>query len=296
MKSCKFLFSLGYILLAQLLSLTAMEKDQQLYPAATISAAMKKDAYAVCREYRHDFELIDYGKAIEKVHLVVTILDEKGDRFGIMMLPYDKSQKVKFISGKIYNEAGFPEEKLKNAAIQDVNYTSGGTLYDDLRLKLADFKIKTYPYTVEYNYEVEYNGLIGYPNWQPIDVYHISYEKSSFHVTYPEMFPLRIREIYMPEGSSTERNENGKHIREWKLDSISAWREEPMSPELFTQTSRVILAPTSFTYDGSDGKMNSWQELGKWVTGLNYGRDQLPPLRQTEIKILREKSKTQYLP
>jgi hypothetical protein len=285
MMNCKLLFSIGFFL-ALVVSLSAKEKDQVLYPASTISASMKKDAYAVCREFRREFELIDYGNATEKVHLVITVLEENGDHFGKLVLPYDKSNKVKSISGRIYNAIGISDDKLKNSAIQDVNYTSAGQLYDDLRLKLADFKIKTYPYTVEYNFEIEYNGLIGYPDWQPIEEYRLSVEKSSFCVSYPENLDIRIKETNMPPACRTEKNENGKHIREWKLDSVAAWREEPMSPELYTQNARVIIAPTNFIYDGSEGKMNTWKELGKWVAGLNSGRDQLTPERQTEIRNL----------
>jgi hypothetical protein len=281
----KFLLSIGFVLVL-VASLTGKEKDQLFYPASTITDAMKKDAYAVCREYRHEFELIDYGKAIEKVHLVVTVLEENGDHFGQLVLPYDKSKKIKSISGRIYNAAGIADEKLKNSAIQDVNYTSAGQMYDDLRLKLADFKIKVYPYTIEYQYEIEHNGLIGYPDWQPIEDYRLSVEKSSFHVSYPENLKIRVREINIPSGCRTEKNENGAHFDEWKLDSIAAWRSEPMSPPLYTQTSRVIIAPTNFTYDASDGKMTSWNELGKWVSGLNNGRDQLPLPKRSEIRNL----------
>ncbi|MBW8332859.1 MAG: DUF3857 and transglutaminase domain-containing protein [Prolixibacteraceae bacterium] len=281
----KVLLSMGFLLVL-VASLTGKEKDQFFYPASTISDVMKKDAYAVCRKYRHEFELIDYGKAIEKVHLVVTVLEENGDHFGQLVLPYDNSKKIKSISGRIYDAAGISDDKLKNSAIQDVNYTSSGQMYDDLRLKLADFKIKVYPYTIEYQYEIEHDGLIGYPDWQPIEDYRLSVEKSSFHVSYPENLEIRVREVNIPSGCRTEKNETGTHFDEWKLDSIAAWRSEPMSPPLYTQTSRVIIAPTNFTYDSSDGKMTSWNELGKWVSGLNNGRDQLPLPRQAEIRNL----------
>lgn len=259
-------------------------KDQLSYPASSISEVLKKDAYAVCREYNHEFELLDYGKATEKVHLVITVLSENGDHFGKLLLPYDKSRKVKTISGKIFDSLGLSGDKLKNAAIQDLNYTSDGAIYDDLRIKLADFEIKTYPYTVEYNYEIEYDGLIGYPDWQPIEEYRLAIERSSFYVSYPENLEIRIRETNMPEGIRTSKTEKGKRIEEWKLDSITAWKEEPMSPELYTMTPRVILAPTQFVYDGSSGEMTSWKNFGKWVAVLNNGRDLLTQQRQAEIK------------
>src|SRR5665648_621539 len=136
--SNKFLFSIG-ILLTLAVSLSGKDKDQPFYPATTISDAMKKDAYAVCREYRHEFELIEYGKATEKVHMVITILEENGDHFGKLALPYDKSEKIKSISGRIYNGAGISEDKLKNAEILDVNYTSNGAMYDDIRFKPVSY-------------------------------------------------------------------------------------------------------------------------------------------------------------
>ena len=283
MMKCKLLFSIGF-LLAFVVSLSGKEKEQPLYPASTISAAMKKDAYAVCREFRDEFELFDYGNASEKVHLVITVLSENGDRFGKLVLPYDKTSRIKSISGRIYDAAGLSDDKLKNSAIQDLNYTQAGQLYDDLRLKLADFKIKTYPYTVEYNYEIEYNGLIGYPDWQPIEKYRFSVEKSSFCVSYPEKLEIRIKEVNMPSGCRTEKKENKNHIDEWELDSIAAWRDEPMSPELYTQTARVVMGPTKFIYEGTEGTMNTWQEYGKWVQGLNLGLDQLSDSRQNEIR------------
>lgn len=285
MSSIKYLFILA-LLIGHAGTMRAKDNIQLFYPASAISQTIKKDAWAVCRDYKHEFELTDLGKATERVHVVITILNENGDQFGKIMLPYDRSKKIKSITGRIYNELGLPMDKLKEAAIQDINYTSAGTIYDDYRIKMANFKINSYPYTIEYNYEVEYNGMIGYPSWQPVDEYRMSLEKSSFQVTYPDKLGLRIREINMPKGNMKEINENGRHIKTWELDSIAAWREEPYAPELRTQTSRVILAPTDFTYDGSVGNMNSWEMFGKWIASLNNGRDQLPLARQSEIRNL----------
>lgn len=275
-----------FLLLGTIFSTFGKEKNQIYYPRETISPALKKDAYAVCRNYRHEFELIDYGKAIEKVHLVITVLEENGDHFSKLFLPYDKSKKVKSISGQSYNQDGLPDDKLKNSAIQDVNYTSAGQIYDDLRLKLAEFKTDNYPYTVEYAYEIEHNGIIGYPEWRPLEDYRLAIEESSFRITWPESLKIRYRELNLPNGCKTEFNETGKQSIEWKVDSISAWKEEPMSPKLYTQTPRVICGPTTFIYDGSSGNMTSWKEFGKWVSGLNQGLDQLPEARKAEIRNL----------
>jgi len=278
-------FLVGLIFCFALLS-SGKEKNQTQYAIEDISPKLKKDAYAICRIYTHDFELIDYGKAIEKVHLVVTVLEENGDHFSKLLLPYDKVKKVKSISGRSYNQFGLPDDKLKNSAIQDVNYTSGGAIFDDLRLKVAEFKTDKYPYTIEYQYEIEHNGLIVYPEWSPLDDYRLAVEESTFRISWPEGLQIRYREFNLPPGSRKETNEPGKQIIEWKVDSLEAWKDEPMSPALSTQTPGVILGPANFIFDGSSGSMNSWQELGKWAWGLNNGIDDLPELRKSEIRNL----------
>ena len=272
------------MLLAINSTLFAKDKFVQFYPAFSIDSIMKKDAWAVCRDFHQEFEIQNYGKAVERVHVVFTILDKKGDDFAEIVLPYDKSSKVTSINGKSYNMLGLPDDKLKSSAIQDLNYTSAGAIYDDIRLKTATFNPDSYPYTVEYNYEIEYSGLIGYPEWRPVCGYRLSVEKSSFVLICPDTMKIRYREFHLPTNCRTEKHENRTKIFEWKLDSLKAFREEPLAPQLYLETPRVIVAPVYFIYDGSSGSMNSWNDFGKWIGKLNEGRDQLAMQRQNEIR------------
>jgi hypothetical protein len=272
------------VLFVVCLPVSGKDKNQTTYPSATISAAMKKDAFAVYRNFEQEFELIDYGKAIEKVHLVITILENNGAELGKLVLPYDKSTHIKGLTGRSYNALGLPDDKMKSSDIQDVNYTSSGAIYDDLRLKIAEINPDSYPYTVEYNYEIEYDGLIAYPEFRPLNDYRLSVEKSSFRITWPDNLKFRYREQNLPTGCRTEKSLNGKNTIEWKLDSLTAWKEEPKAPQLQSQTPGVILGPTKFIFFGSSGELNTWQEYGKWVYGLIKGLDQLPDARQSEIR------------
>ena len=266
--------------------LSGKEKNPVHFPVTAIDSSLKKDAWAICREYRQEFEIINYGKAIERVHMVITVLDKNGDTWGELELPYDKSSKISSLTGRSYNSLGLPDDKLKNKAIQDLNYTSAGAIYDDLRMKTASFSGDTYPYTVEYEYIIEYNGLLDYPEWKPLPGYRIAVEKSSFQISCPDTMKFRYREFHLPQGCRTEKHENGTHTIEWKLDSLKAWRPEPMSPALNLEAPHVITAPTRFIYDGTAGSMNSWKEYGQWISMLNEGRDQLSPQRQIEIREL----------
>ena len=278
------ILSSAMLLLALSLSLPGKDKPKPFYPAASIDSAMKKEAWAVCREFSQEFILHDNAKAVERIHFVMTVLDKRGDDFAELELPYDKTSKISSISGKNYDAAGMADEKLKSRAIQDVNYTSEGAIYDDLRMKTAKLETaNTYPYTVEYNYEITYDGLLGYPTWQPLNGYHLSVEKSQYSISYPEAMGIRYRELNLPAGCRTEKTEKGIRTLEWKIASLPAMKEESVSPKLQEVTARVVTAPVTFDYCGTAGTLNTWVDFGKWISQLIENRDQLPPVRQNEI-------------
>ncbi len=59
-------------------SLSGKEKIQTQYQSVSIDSSLRENAWAVCRDYRHEFELQSYGKAVERVHMVFTILKKTG--------------------------------------------------------------------------------------------------------------------------------------------------------------------------------------------------------------------------
>ena len=282
----RLLIRLFFVIYILPLAVLATDKTQPFYPASEINAILKKDAWAVCRDYRQEFTLISEAKAVEHVHMVITVLEKNGDEYAELELPYDKSRKVTSISGRLYDLAGIRDDKLKSNAIQDINYTSEGAIYDDLRIKQAKLKGGSYPYTVEYEYDITYNGLIGYPDWQPVEGYRFSVEKAVFVFSCPDSKEFRYREFNLPTGSKTERKENGTRFLKWEIDTIKALREEPFSPGLSLQTPHVMTAPITFDYCDHKGSLATWNDFGIWIGKLIEGRDQLPPNRVNEIRDL----------
>lgn len=283
--TCNLLAALNLFLIISF-SLSGKDKQQPFYPVASIDSSLKKDAWAVCRDFHQEFVLQDNGHAVEKVRMVLTVLEKRGDEYAELELPYDQTSKITSITGKTYNAAGFVDDKLRTNAIQDVNYTSDGAIFDDLRMKTAKINSNDYPYTIEYNFEISYDGLLGYPTWHPAIGYHFAVEKSFFTISFPEEKPIRFRELNLPSGCRTEKAEKGIKTMEWNIHSLNALKEEPFSPKISLFTPSVITAPVEFEYCKTSGTMNSWSEFGQWIDRLVEGRDQLPPARVNEIKEL----------
>lgn len=257
----------------------AKKKLKFKYPEITISPELKRNANAVIRSYNHTFELKDYGKAIEEIKVAITILNKGGEDFSQLFLPYDNSQKIVSVTGAIYNELGLVQAKIEKEDVHDYNYTSGGHIYDDIRVKIVSPTQNKYPYTVEYEYKKEYEGLIGYPTYYPIDSYKISVEKSEFSIIFPEDSKIRFRERNIKGTCREESVVDNRNIYKWKFNSLPALEYEPFSPRLPEFVPNVFLAPLYFNYEGVLGTMEDWNTYGKWVYELIKDRDKLSESR-----------------
>ena len=81
-----------YLILILFLPISAV--FAQKYPVSAISAELKEKAHAVIREHKTFFSVKDIGSATTRVEGAITILDEKGDEYSTLAIPYNKFTKV----------------------------------------------------------------------------------------------------------------------------------------------------------------------------------------------------------
>ena len=83
------------------------------YPADKISADLKDKAHAVMRLKETTYHLFSLKEVTEKVHIVVTILDEHGQDYATLMVPYDKYTKINNLEGIIFDAKGEKVKRIK---------------------------------------------------------------------------------------------------------------------------------------------------------------------------------------
>jgi len=193
-----------------------------------------------------------------------------------------KFRTIENIEGKIYDSEGNLIKKIKSSDFTDHCILSGASLYDDNRVKFYEVFQNKYPYTVEYEYSIDYSGYIHFPMWFPIDSYNLSVEKSEYVVkTNPEVrFHYKSKNI---NDSAAISEENGSKVFKWSIQTFPALVFEPYSPFLSETTPVIYFAPNNFYYDGSSGNQESWEEVGKWANQLLIGRDQLTDKTKQDI-------------
>jgi transglutaminase-like putative cysteine protease len=250
------------------------------YPVEAIAPALRENAHAVVRAYDEVVTVKSASQLVKNVHQVVTILGAgASDEYGVLSVPYDALDRLNYLRGAVYDAQGHLVHQLRPAEIGDQGLGSaGGSFMTDLRVRYADLRQPTLPYTVEFEYEVMSNNTLFYPDWQPQSEENVALENATLQVTTPTALPLRFEELLLPAGAATAPAvAGGQTTYRWQLAGRPAVESEPLSPPLGELLPAVHLAPATFEVQGYAGALDSWQNLGLWNYQLGKGRDQLPP-------------------
>ncbi len=250
------------------------------YPADAIAPALRENAHAVVRAYDEVVTVKSASQLVYTVHEAVTILDEaSSEEYALKKVGYDNLNRISYLRGAVYDAQGHLLHQLRPAEVRDQGEGSaGGSFMTDLRVRYADLRQPTTPYTVEFDYEVVSENTLFYPSWQPQSDENVSLEGATLQVTTPTALPLRFEEQLLPAGAASAPTVAGNQTTyRWQLSAHPAVEEEPLSPSLTELLPAVHLAPATFEVQGHAGSLASWQSLGLWTYQLGQGRDVLPP-------------------
>lgn len=273
-----FLVFFGWVTTAQIYA--------QKYPVSAIPDSIKANAHSVVRLYEESFTVINAGTAKHRIHSVVTVLDARGQSHATVGMTYSKMQKINDMEAVIYDAMGQQVKRLRRGDIVDVNYSSDGQLFQDVKVKMADLKYSLYPYTVETTYELTESNLLFYPSWFPQNSFSTGVELSRFSVTVPARLPLRYKTMNGLAEATKETTLDGGTIYAWQARSLKARTREEMAAETHEKGAGVYTAPNDFEIQGYKGSMQSWKTLGQFHYDLNKDRDALPANVQAEVKAL----------
>jgi hypothetical protein len=287
-----------FIFLLCFYSVTAVAGNQ--YPVAAIPASLLKDAHVVKRMEEIRFEIVSLRETVHKRKYALTILDQNGQGAAGLVVGYDKLIKVSSIEGTLYDATGVAIRKVKGKDIKDMSAVQDISLFDDNRMKVHDFDYHNYPYTVEYEVELQFNHTYYFPTWMPQNHENLAVEKSSYTFVCPENYTPRSKAFHYAQQPAVAV-EKGKKLMTWQVTNMSAITKPYAAPKWNELTTTVYFSPSEFEMQGYKASAASWQELGKFQLLLNQNRDQLPaPVVEKigqltqHLKDPKEKVKTLY--
>lgn len=253
--------------------------DKNKYPVEAIPDSLLTDANIVVRLDEFKFRVEDINKATAKVKKVVTILEPAGREYGNQNIYYDKFRKISNIKGMIRDSHGKKIRGLKKDEIKD--YSASSSLYDDHRIKVCEIYYDIYPYTVEFEYELKFNGLINWPAWYP-QKYEEPVEKSIYELSVPQGITFRFKTQGL-NLKPTVSSENANKKFRWEIHNLPKYEREPYGPQWSEQLPSLIVAPDRFEIEGYEGNMSSWKNFGAWYYELAKNRNNIADKVKAEV-------------
>lgn len=244
-----------------------------------------EDASAVIESYHSTLIVQDPGSASQTVKNKVLVFNQAGLNKFMPYVYYDEFINIVDMRCVVSNSNGEELEKFREKDFLDQSITSGGTLYDDSRIKYLDLNIPNFPVTIEFEYEIKYTSLFNYPRWCPRPFYDVGVVESIFEVIVPQSVGLRSRWNLAGEKPEIQKKGDLEHYK-WQLTNLIPISEEPFSLPDDQILPCLYLAPTHFIYDGNEGDMSTWESYGLWLYSLLEDRSELSGEESDAIKAL----------
>lgn len=257
--------------------------SQNSYHVDSIPSILKENVDAVIRLDKTEYKIKNNGEAILNTHYVITLFNEHGANNHLRYLTYyDKLNKVLDVSGKVYDKNGERIYKLVKNDIYDVSSTARSNAITDSRIKVAEFDNKNFqfPYTIEFESSVETNNMMVYPSEYFYPSERLSTQEKTLMIETPDDFEFRYQEKNMPNKVNLVAEKNKKRYT-WTIKNISANEYEVNTPDDFYP--EIVTAPKSFSIEDYEGDIESWNDIGKFISKLNDGRDVLPEATKRKV-------------
>ncbi|WP_247237425.1 DUF3857 domain-containing protein [Telluribacter sp. SYSU D00476] len=274
-----------FYLFILLVLITGWVARAQNYSAFSIPTALTINAHAVVRYQDTEFHVKSAGEAVTRVNGAVTVLDEKGEVYATLAIPYSKFIRITDMEAQLYDASGQRVKRLKRSDIESFGTNSGSNTIDDSYIKAAVLKHTHYPYTVAYSYEYTTRNMMFYPTWKayPYTLEGTSVVRSSFVVSMPAGLALRYREQHMPQ-PAVQSDKDGRKLYRWEVANLRPFETEPYAPNVELSLPIVYTGPTDFEVEQYKGKLTSWKDVGTFYRELNRDRQALPPALVTAIQ------------
>jgi hypothetical protein len=253
------------------------------FPISDIPEELKKNVNVVIREDKTVYTINSRSTATMYSYVAVTIFNNKGKHFAERAVGYDKLSRIASMKANVYDGAGNLIKKVKASEIDDKSAFDGFSLYSDNRYKSIDLTQGSYPYTIEFEYEIQYKFLYAIDG-----TFLIPDEKTSVeHVSYQLIFPTHLAPRYKvlninaePVKSKTDR---GLESLYWSLENLKPIEFEPYGETPREFLPQIIAAPSLFEYEGYEGDMSTWENYGRWKALVIKGRGNLPESAKMKV-------------
>lgn len=212
-------------------------------------------------------------KAVYRVHQVIHIYKPGGDKYARLKVYENKFSKCKKLKASIWTLDGQLLKKVKKKEFDVRTFLRDGVLYqEDVKVREADLSWNTYPYKVEFEYEIEFSSLFFWDDWLPQR--SIPVLKSTYTLILKND-NIDFRTYYLSDSiaMSETHTKKGRKIT-WELTNIEPAEDSDWISH--TEDVGILFSPVTFKLADYTATFDSWENIARWYYTLAQGRYTLP--------------------
>ncbi|MDT8346664.1 MAG: DUF3857 domain-containing transglutaminase family protein [Flavobacteriaceae bacterium] len=258
-----------------------------LYNAYIIDSGIKEKSNSVIRNQSTEVVINSKTNMQISYQQITTVLNDAGDKDVLPAVFYDDGIQVRKLEVLVYDASGKPIKKYKKSDFIDQSVADGFSLFNDTRALYVRHIPIEYPYTLEFNYELQFKSTGFIIPWKPLHNHYQSIEKSTYSITDKSDGGLRYKSLNLQDFEIAEpkKTEMGYFLEATRLKAVPA---EQFSPSMETYLPFVRFALDEFSLEGVPGKAQNWNDFGVWKRDyLLSNRDIVSEeTRQTILKLI----------
>src|SRR6202790_5166477 len=230
----------------------------------------KTDAVLLYSEQTVNVQSVDKIKT--RIRMAYKILRPGGRHYGTVIVPFSPLLKITGLHGWCIPAQGKDYEvKEKEAVETSLLEIQGGELYSDVKDKVLRIPASEPGNIVGFEYEIEERPLFLQDIWA---VQEESPTRESHYVLQlPPGWEYQSAWLNYPEAKPTE---SGSGRWEWTINDVKGIRREVGMPPVSGVRGQMIVYLFPPGGAGSHS-FATWNEMGKWYSGLTSGRRQVSP-------------------
>lgn len=251
------------ILFIGALSVTSFYYAQN-YPVAAIPENLKKNAGAVMRNENTTVEINKIDDIVYKKSSVITVLSKDAINYSLPRISYEKGDNVSNVKVVIYDEKGAKVKSYSKSDFTDIAANPQGTFYSNSRMLVLPFTSSSFPYTVEFSYELGNENTVFIPDFIPFYDYNISLEESNFRIINKSGINLRSKIYESPFNYTSVNVKSDGENKSYSYKNIPAIDNGNAVPSPQRIMPKVSFSLDKFNLEGRQGTIASWKDFGMW--------------------------------
>lgn len=195
----------------------------------------------------------------------------------------EKTRKLKSFSAIFADANGKILKKLKKSDLQMTEISSD--LAHDSYTYYTNYMPASFPFTVTYEWTDEvHDGVIAYPTFVPQSEEDEVVKHASYTIKCSTENPCRYKMVNCEslQGKCSVKTLADGSVKA-TFDNLPALKKEPYSLLADKRFPMISFAPDSFSYLGTQGRLDTWTNFGKWQYDLLEGQGELPDALRQKI-------------